>query len=139
VKRCPWYLMPGMRCQAHAGHAEGCVNDEPDVLAAKQYTGTLPDAETIADQSDPWLQYPWGSVVRVLEFIEALPAGSCEEDCHGGYFAPTSNGPTGDGIERCDTCNVFEGDLDAALALAATIGPDITVWYLTDNEESTDE
>jgi hypothetical protein len=87
------------------------------------------DSVRYAEQTDPWLQWPDGSVVDLLPHLMALPVGECDEECHGGFFAPTGNGPTGNGIERCDTCQVHDGDLDAALALALVIGPEVTVWY----------
>jgi hypothetical protein len=60
--------------------------------------------------------------------VSDLPPGSCGE-CRGGFFAPTNNGPTDQGVERCDICRKYPGDLHAALALAKMIGPHITVWY----------
>lgn len=96
------------------------------MTAPRQYTGQ-PGA-MLADSTDPWLQRPDGSVVALDEHLTGLEKGPCEE-CPGGFFAPTGNGPTMQGIERCDQCDIHEGDFTAALALAALIGPDITVWY----------
>jgi hypothetical protein len=85
----------------------------------------------LADQTDPWLQYPDGSVVTLAWHMVRLEPGPCG-DCRGGFFAPTDNGPTDQGVERCDDCLVHPGDLDAAVALAALIGPDVEVWFLPD-------
>lgn len=98
------------------------------VDGAVQYTGG-DVSPMIANETDPWLQHPDGSVVTVIDLVLAhVDVGPCGE-CHGGFFAPTVNGPTEYGIERCDACDVHEGDFSAALALAALIGPDVTVWY----------
>lgn len=89
----------------------------------------------LADQSDPWLQHPDGSVVELLPHLAPLTPGPCEDDCSGGFFAPTGNGPTDQGVERCDQCDLYDGDLSAAVALAALIGPDVTVWFVPEGEE----
>ena len=104
-------------------------------MTAVQYTGQL-DGVLIADQTDPWLQHPDGTEVDLLPHLADLTPGPCEEDCAGGFFAPTSNGPADQGIERCDACNVYEGDLEAAAALAALIGPEITVWFEVDDDDA---
>lgn len=86
------------------------------------------DDVVMQDGTDPWLQHPDGTVVALEKHLQALPAGECG-DCRGGFFAPTDNGPTEQGIERCDACSMFPGDLDAAWALAGVIGRQVTVWY----------
>lgn len=107
------------------------------VDGARRYTGE--DRAMLASETDPWLQHPDGSIVDLEPHLAALTPGPCGE-CRGRYFAPTGNGPTEQGIERCDECSLIDddplsGDLDAALALAALIGPDVTVWYLPDTDE----
>lgn len=99
---------------------------------AVQYTGRLDDGVLIADQTDPWLQWPDGSLVVLEPYLAGLTLGPCGE-CRGGFFAPTGNGPTDEGIERHDDCDLHEGDLDAAVALAALIGPEVSVWFLPDD------
>lgn len=91
---------------------------------------------TMTDGSDPWLQHPDGTVVALDEHLSRLPIGQCTE-CRGSLFAPTGNGPTEQGIERCDQCNAYEGDLTAALALAVAIGNGVTVWFQSDADERT--
>lgn len=96
----------------------------------KQYTGQ--PGVMLADTTDPWLQRPDGAVVDLEPFTALLSPGPCGEDCSAGIFAPTGNGPTEQGIERCDQCATYEGDLDAALALAVIVAhvvPGVTVWY----------
>jgi hypothetical protein len=97
---------------------------------ARRYTG---EDIMLADGTDPWLQHPDGSVVDVEPHVAALAPGPCGE-CRGEFFAPTGNGPTEQGIERCDQCPTHAGDVDAAVQLAALIGPDVSVWYLPDTE-----
>ncbi|WP_263729982.1 hypothetical protein [Cellulomonas sp. SG140] len=99
---------------------------------ARRYTGGEIDA--IADGSDPWLERPDGSVVDLAEHLDRLSVGPCGE-CRGGFFAPTTNGPTDQGVERCDACDIYDGDLSAALALAALIGPDVEVRYAVDADD----
>lgn len=106
------------------------------IEGAVQYTGE-PGA-MLYPETDPWLQRPDGTVVELGQVLALMAPGPCGE-CRGGYFAPTGNGPTEEGIERCDGCDVHEGDFAAALALAATIGPDVTVWYLPEGDEEEDE
>lgn len=89
----------------------------------------------IADQTDPWLQHPDGTAVDLLPHLANLTPGPVCGECAGGFFAPTSNGPADQGIERCDACDVHDGDLSAAVALAALIGPDVQVWYEPETEE----
>jgi len=33
------------------------------------------------------------------------------------------------GIQRCDECQIYPGDLAAARALADLLGPGVTVWF----------
>lgn len=92
-------------------------------------THTRAAGPMIAAETDPWLQHPDGTVVALAPLIEALRTGAdCE--CEGtGLFAPASNGPTNEGIECCDTCQIHAGDLEAAAYLAAKAGPDVTIWF----------
>lgn len=89
------------------------------------------DAIQMESETDPWIQYPDGTLVPLWPVISGLPTGACG-NCHGGFFAPTNNGPTYEGIERCDECCIYDGDLDAALALAGVVGKGATVWFEED-------
>lgn len=134
---------------ARTGHAlDGYLvpTDEPGILrTVKVCCGeTLPEPERepfgvrwdgsddveMEPETDPWLQYPDGEVVDLRPHLANLasPEGC---DCSGGFFAPTDNGPTEQGIERCDECGTFDGDFEAAVALAETIGGGVTIWYAT--------
>lgn len=105
------------------------------IEGAVQYTGQ-PDA-MLEDATDPWLQDEHGALIELEPVLATLPPGPTCGECRGGFFAPTINGPTEEGIERCDECDVHEGDFDAALALAALI-PGATVWYLPDTDDDED-
>lgn len=78
--------------------------------------------------TDPWLERPDGTLVDLADHLARLPRGECG-DCRAGFFAPTDNGPTLQGVERCDECAVYDGDLSAASALAGLIGPDVIVRF----------
>jgi len=93
----------------------------------RQYTGQ--EDAVLAPETDPWLQRDDGSIVELERLMKHLPRGPVCGECAGGWFAPTSNGPTEQGIERCDECAVYPGDLDAALVLAGRLGPHVSVGF----------
>jgi hypothetical protein len=81
------------------------------------------ETRLIADQTNPWVEVKG----QPIDWLDASPLpprwdGECE-DCRGfplpGVWAPMD---TDEGIQRCDTCQVFEGDLAAAQALADLVG-----------------
>jgi len=98
-------------------------------VSARRYDGTA-----VEYGGDPWLQWPTGEVIDPGPHVRAMGEGTCG-DCHGGYFAPTGNGPTDYGIERCDACDRFDGDLAAAEALAAWLDGSAEVWVEVDDED----
>lgn len=104
---------------------------------AVQYTGQAITPGP-RPESDPWLETPDGEVVSLAPHLATLERGACG-DCRAGFFAPTDNGPTDQGVERCDECDTYDGDLEAALALAAVIGPDVTVWYEADHDDTEED
>lgn len=81
--------------------------------------------------TNAWLERD-GEPIDLEDLQPWTPAAdpSCDQ-CEGmpihGVIAPTN---TEYGIERCDQCEVFESDLDAASALAEHLGPGLTVWFL---------
>jgi len=102
-------------------------------MTARQYYGQ--PGVMLAPETDPWLQRDYdGSVVELDRLMKHVPRGPVCGECAGGWFAPTGNGPTEHGIERCDECDLYPSDLDAAVALAARL-PNVTVWYEHDDEE----
>ncbi len=85
------------------------------------YTGHLPADICIADDTNPWIEIDGSTVV--WPHPDLIPDAANEyEACAGaplpGVLAPMDSEI---GIQRCDTCQVFDGDLPAALALAALI------------------
>ena len=105
---------------------EFLVEEDEDEEPA-QFDGS--GSPMIGGDTDPWLENLDRQVVDVAPLLETFPQhGDCE--CDGtGLFAPTGNGPTSQGIQRCDLCERFAGDLDAALALAEHAGKDVSVWF----------
>ena len=93
--------------------------------AERQWTGS-PTA-LIESETDPWIKDPSGVAVS---FPPPWPgtAGPCGEL---GHFIPGVLAPmnTSEGVQRCDACDLYAGDLDAALAVAKTFGPGFTVWF----------
>lgn len=61
----------------------------------------------------------------------------CETDFFAGTHAPTDNttGDDAEGVERCDSCQVFASDFEAAAAVVAHIGGDLIVRYLPDETD----
>lgn len=82
----------------------------------------------IATDTDPWLQVAGSSErVDLTRFDEAaFPAG---------VFAPVN---TDYGVERDDEADVFEGDFEAAVALAGHLhtitGLTYEVWFVPEEE-----
>lgn len=98
-----------------------------DEHAETQWNG-LPGA-VIESETSPWITAPDGSVVSFLTSDLLLTGGGgCMEDIHfiPGVLAPMD---TDEGIQRCDACNIYPGDLEAAAAVAKIYGPGFTVWF----------
>jgi hypothetical protein len=87
---------------------------------SKTFNGTYTD-NTIASDTDPWVEINGEPVDWVARNLPADPDNDCE-CCNDmpvpGVIAPMN---TPQGIERCDECQRFEGDLDAAFALAKLV------------------
>lgn len=78
----------------------------------------------IATGTNPWIEVDGKPVVW-----EAGP--SCNPDCDScGSVLPgvIECMDTPEGIQRCDQCDTYEGDIEAAQALAAAIGGGVVVW-----------
>lgn len=74
------------------------------------------------------------------EKAERLQRCECEGDIIPGVHHPAAANGVIASVERCDTCERYPGDLDAALALAAVVGGE--VWFqlqLTDELVEDDE
>jgi hypothetical protein len=96
-----------------------------------QYTGQE-DAMMIAYGTNVWLKDADGNEADLETLLKALPvdgSNTCE-GCEGspviGARAP-SNGPSE--VERCDSCETFGGDFEAAQAVAARLGDGFTTWF----------
>jgi hypothetical protein len=91
----------------------------------------------LASQTDPWLQV--GDTVVDLDDLPEVD-GPCEEMGHvaiPGVLHMGGNGPNW--IERCDSCDLFPGDLHAAQALADHLSIGAVVWLLPNTESDTSD
>lgn len=84
------------------------------------YDGHLPDGVLIADGTNPWIEVDG---IPVDWTTTTLPRTECP--CEEGFSVVLPGVidamDTPVGIQRCDACSRFDGDLDAALALARLV------------------
>lgn len=100
--------------------------------AVTQWNGS--NTAVIEGETDPWLRDADGNDIDLAAYREQemlagrLVMATCgsAHDVIDGVIAPIN---TDYGIETCDECQVYDSDLVAAAAVAAHIGPDITVWF----------
>jgi hypothetical protein len=89
------------------------------LMAAVTYTG--PTDQLIADGTNPWVEVD-GIPVDWLDASPLPPVWTDCETCSGtpmpGVIAPMD---TAEGVQRCDICDLFDGDLSAANALARAV------------------
>lgn len=84
-------------------------------------------AQMIADQTNPWVCDRSGRVVTV----DDVSTGGLAADCDCWPIPGVILGMDDPhGIQRCDTCLVYPGDLEAAYALAQHLGPQHSVRYV---------
>lgn len=107
-----------------------------DEYAERRWNGE-PNA-VIESETNPWLRDRFGSgdlnLAKMNEtFARHMLPHACDPNMYDlvpGVLAPMD---TAHGIQRCDACNLFPGDLDAARALADRLqeltGSTIDVWY----------
>ncbi|HEY3514557.1 MAG TPA: hypothetical protein VGL36_35585 [Kribbella sp.] len=134
------YRAADMLCQAAHALSEGAetaVKDlkaaRPDgpvlmlthdeVVAAMDFEGIpLPPGTFIADGTNPWIEVDG----QPLAWPQLDVPVAQDNDCDQCGDEPVPGVLTGmddaQGIQRCDTCNRYAGDLDAALALAQLVG-----------------
>ena len=84
----------------------------------------------IHGHTNPWLRDPDGSDADLAARFGPTPTAA-DSPCGAcgplaGILAPMD---TGHGIQRCDVCDLYPGDLEAAAALAAHLGSGHTVWF----------
>jgi hypothetical protein len=88
-----------------------------------RFEGELPEGWVIAGTTNPWIEEADSDTALDLEQV-ALSIGQLNNSgqCYGCYNCILEGVieamDTPEGIQRCDNCDVFEGDLEAAQALA---------------------
>jgi len=94
------------------------------------YDGT-PTEALIADGTDPWVEVD-GQPVDWFNGPALLPSPVPHGDCDTCEFSPVPGAleamNTNEGIQACGSCALFVSDLDAALALARTVGGVAVFW-----------
>lgn len=84
------------------------------------YDGHLPDSVLIDTGTNPWVEVDGTPV-------DWTKSPLARTDCPCGEYRVILPGvlesmDTPDGIQRCDSCSTYDGDLAAALALAQLVG-----------------
>ncbi|MER7798551.1 hypothetical protein [Microbacterium sp. NPDC096154] len=82
----------------------------------------------IESETNPWLRDEFGRDIDLSAVPATNPDGcdTCRWGILPGVLAPMD---TIFGIQRCDECQIYPGDLAAARALADLLGPGVTVWF----------
>ena len=86
------------------------------------------DVALLAEE-DPWVETAEGMVdwINDIDGDVLLPAptdpAECPETCHAGILVACNDEY---GVQRCDQCQVYDGDIEAAIALANIVGG--TAW-----------
>lgn len=90
----------------------------------------------IGAESNPWLKDEDGESIDLTDLFNEpriIIAGGCEQCGNGPVPGVLPAMDTPYGIQRCDTCGIYEGDLQAARALRDELYPDATVWFYGTN------
>lgn len=86
----------------------------------------------IARETNPWLQVD-GQPVDLASMEDSGVEGECEGCLDGDFSGVILAMDSVDGIQRCDSCSKFDGDLEAAahvaLVLSQRTGSEHTVWF----------
>ena len=92
-----------------------------DTATTLTYDGTLPDGVLIESETNPWVEIDGEPVDWTTT---KLPRTDCPCEENGSVVLPgvLDGMDSPDGVQRCDACGTFDGDLDAALALARLVG-----------------
>lgn len=87
------------------------------------------ETAVIESGTNPWLEGADGPIN--LEVLVGMLGNEDSADCPecGGLLDGVLNMDSECGIQRCDTCMVYEGDLIAAKALRDAHFPDATIWF----------
>lgn len=105
--------------------------DERDEEYTETQWNGLPGA-LIESETNPWIKNPSGEAIKLLP---GFLGGGCGESIHWTRGVLTSM-DSDEGIQRCDACGIYPGDLEAAAAVAKIYGPGFTVWFHGTNGES---
>lgn len=108
---------------------EAARAEDNDEYTETQWDGS--EGAVFESETNPWVKDPSGVAIS---FTESNMLGPCGEMIHfiPGVLAPMD---TDEGIQRCDACEIYPGDLEAARAVAKTFGPGFTVWFHGTNGE----
>lgn len=88
----------------------------------RTFDGTPLNDVCIADETDPWLEVDGVPVTWPRDGLRGAERNDCGQ-CAGEPVPGALTRMNSEvGIQRCDTCIRFAGDLDAALALAELVG-----------------
>lgn len=82
----------------------------------------------LASETNPWLRNDASGAdvdLQVMVDEGRVPVPLTPDCCYSGIIPAMD---TNEGIQRCDTCQVYDGDLEAAQALADRIGG-VSVWF----------
>lgn len=121
-----------------------------DVKWKLPYEGVLPDGVTIKFGTDVWLQEGEEPVDLqwILDHVPEARASvghceGCRREFIDGVFAPVNDDIS---IGMCDECGIFEGDLEAAQALAThlekVLGKEpgsLRIWYIPSTYEGDEQ
>lgn len=95
--------------------------DKLGLQLARSYDGILAPWVLIEEDTDPWVEVNGEPVDWTSSTLPRVPC-PCGEN--GEVVEPGvldgMNSPHG--VQRCDACSTYDGDLDAALALARRVG-----------------
>lgn len=89
-------------------------------MAAMTYDGTQTDVQ-IEGQRNPWVEVDGTPVNWTASNLPRVPC-PCGENGPVVLAGVLDSMDTDEGVQRCDTCLTYPGDLDAALALARLVG-----------------
>lgn len=108
-----------MRPDGWGGWESSRRDRQPRPIAT--YDGTPFDG-CIQSDTNPWVEVagvPVDWTARDQSTWTVCPCEDMGSTPLAGVIAPMD---TPEGVQRCDACGAFDGDLDAALALARTVG-----------------
>jgi hypothetical protein len=89
-------------------------------MATGTYDGT-PITAMIANQTNPWVEVDGKPVIWSETGLPRVEC-PCGENGQVVLASVLDGMDSPEGIQRCDACDIYEGDLDAALALANLVG-----------------